>query len=249
MRKIIAFFIFISLFYQASFAQTDFRFGLQASPSFSWMTSNDNQINGNGSNLGMKLGVLGERYFAENYAFVFGVGFSFNTGGTLRHDQGGVLWADSDLSSELLRVLPNDINLKYGLQYIEIPIGLKMKTQEFGYSRFFAEIPVFTFGINTKARGDITGVSADFTTSDEDIRKDVSFATVSWGLGGGIEYSIGENTTLIGGIFYQATFTDVTDNSGLLYLYDDDMDIIEELGNEDSKGTIGSLTIRLGVMF
>ncbi len=249
MKKIIILSVFIFSISQFAFAQGDFRFGIQASPTFSWMTSNDNMINGNGSNLGMKLGVMGERYFAENYAFVFGLGFSFNAGGTLKHDVGGNLWSQSELSREVLRTLPDGSNLKYGIQYIEIPLGLKMKTQEFGYSRFFAEIPVFTFGINTKARGDINGTVEEFETTEEDIRKDIGFMALSWGLGGGIEYNIGENTTLVGGIFYQATFTDVTDNNGQLYRYDDDMDIIEELGDEDSKGTIGSLTIRIGVLF
>ena len=41
--------------------------------------------------------VIGEKYFAENYAFSFGIGFAFNQGGTLKHDVGGNLWPNSQL--------------------------------------------------------------------------------------------------------------------------------------------------------
>ena len=246
MKKIAAILAFLFIISNVTQAQ-QFRFGFQVSPTFSWISSDDNKINGNGLNLGLRLGMLGEKYLGEGdtYAFIFGIGFAFNQGGTLKHDTGGNLWPKSDLSDPTLNTgdtpLPDGVNLKYGLQYVEIPFGLKMRTQEFGYIRYFAEIPVFTLGINSQARGAIsaTGIEVD----KENISEDVNIFNISWGIGGGIEYTINENTALIGGIFFQNGFLDVTDDAGKQYL---------GAGNiqaEDSKGTLNSLTLRIGVMF
>ncbi|MEM9823145.1 MAG: outer membrane beta-barrel protein, partial [Bacteroidota bacterium] len=169
MKKVISVITFLMLFGSMTFGQANFRFGFQLSPNISWLSSDDNTINGNGSNLGLKLGMMGEKYLtdSENYAFTFGIGFAFNQGGTLKHDTGGNFWPKSELSSELFRSLPDGINLKYGIQFVEIPLGFKMRTQEFGYFRYFAE-PGLTLGFGTQARGAVSGVTG-FSTENENI--------------------------------------------------------------------------------
>jgi len=250
MKKIavaIFFFIFLNT---SIFAQQTFRFGIQASPTITWMTSSDKGINGNGTNVGLKLGVIGEKYFAENYAFSFGIGFAFNQGGTLKHDIGGNLWPNSQLSSDVYQTgpaMPDGVNLKYGLQYVEIPVGLRLRSQEFGYIRYFAELPVFTFGFLTQAKGAITGTDKD--TDKEDISNDVDTFAFSWGLGGGIEYSLGTQTSIVAGIYYQSYTTDVTKNDGIKYTSRDQDGLPLTTASENSKSLIRGLTLRLGVMF
>lgn len=240
MKKIVSTFVFLCLFFSAIQAQ-DFRFGFQTSPTFSWITSDDTRINGNGTNLGFRLGMLGETYFRENYAFLFGIGFAFNQGGTLQHDMGGNFWPNSELSDPLFNdgnnALADGVNLKYGLQYIELPFALKLKTAEFGYMQGFFEIPRITLGFNTQARG---AIESEISTEKEKIEKDVNLLSISWGVGGGLEYNLNENTALVGGIFYQQGFLDVTK----------DKNAVKSDGSaEDSKARIGSITIRIGVMF
>ena len=82
MKKIavaIFFFIFLNT---TIFAQQTFRFGIQASPTITWMSSSDKKINGNGTSVGLKLGVIGEKYFGgeDRYALTFGIGFAFTQG-------------------------------------------------------------------------------------------------------------------------------------------------------------------------
>ena len=243
MKKIVVAIAFLVMTSTLLEAQNNFRFGFQASPTFSWMSSNDNKINGSGSNLGGKLGVMGEYYFdaEQKYAFVTGLGFAFNQGGKLKHDIGGDFWVDSDLSQPGLDSLPAGVSLRYKLQYVEIPLGLRMNTRYFGSIRYYAELPIFTLGFLTAARGDIIGTKND--TEKENIKKDVSFFNISWGIGGGLEYEISEGTTLIGGLFYNKSFVDLTSDDAVQY---------PENGSskkEDSKGSFGTLTIRLGVMF
>ena len=198
MKKIALAICFMSFLVGNIFSQGDFRFGIQASPSFSWMGTDDNSINNNGTNLGLRLGMVGEYYFAENYAFTSGLNFAFNQGGTLRHDTGGNFWTRSELSNPDFNnsetALPDGVNLKYSIQFVEIPIGLKMRTQEFGYLRYYAELPIFTIGIKTQAVGDITGTN--IMTEKENIKNDVNSLNVSWGLGGGVEYTINSSTSL-----------------------------------------------------
>lgn len=243
MKKIVSLITFLMLFGSIVYGQANFRFGFQLSPNITWLTSDDNMINGNGSNLGLKLGMMGEKYLtnSENYAFTFGIGFAFNQGGTLKHDEGGNFWTKSDLSSTVFNSLPDGINLKYGIQYVEIPLGFKMRTQEFGYLRYFAE-PGMTIGIGTQARGSVSGVTG-FETENENIKKDINGLNLSWGIGGGVEYGLGESTALIGGLYFQSGFTDVTDDSA------QKIPLTGEPEAEDSKGTIKSITLRIGIMF
>jgi len=244
MKKIVLLITFFSLMTTIGFSQLDLdfdkelRLGFQLSPSFSWMSTDDNLINGNGINLGLKLGMIGEYYFRENYAIVSGITLAFNQGGTLRHEIGGDLWPNSELSDLSLHTLPDGVNLKYHIQYLEIPFGIKLRTKEFGYLRYFAEIPIFSLGFKLQARGDVQGTT--FDSERENITEDVNLFNLTWGFGGGVQYTLSESTALVGGIIYRQGFTDVTDNSGIK---------TDGTTREDSKGVIQSLTIRLGFLF
>ena len=235
-------FCFLGLFFSKSSAQNEIRFGFQFSPTLSWMKTDSKRINNNGSPiLGAKLGAIGEYYFRENYSIASGIGFAFNHSGRLQHLDGGQFWPNSDLSIPGLDTLDAGVTLKYNLQYVEIPISLKLRSGYFGTLRAFAEIPMLYLGINNQAKGTISGNSTD--TEKENIGPDVRLFNLSWGLGGGVEYELGSKTSLVGGIYYQQGFTDVTVDDGFL---------IDSAGNvkkEDSKATIGAFIIRLGVMF
>lgn len=231
MKKIVAVLLFFILIEDIIVAQSDLRLGFQVSPAFTWMNTTDNQVQSNGTNLGLKLGMASEFFFRENYAFIIGLGFAFNHGGTLLHENGGRIWQRSNLQGASDLLAPGT-DLKYKLQYVEIPFGLKFRTKEFGYLRYYAEVPVITLGFKSQAKGNITNINVNEDIPD--IKKEVLPLSLSWGLGAGVEYGISENTALIGGIGYQRVFTDVTKNYG------------EEA---ETKGFFNSLIIRLGVMF
>lgn len=240
MKKIVAIAAFLSLSLSI-IAQDDIRFGFQLSPSFSWMNTNTSKINPSGTNLGLKLGMTGEYYFRENYAFTSGIGFYFNNGGTLLHDFGGSYWPKSDLPSSL-DTLPNNVKLKYSIQYLEIPVGMKLRTREFGYLRYFME-PAITIGLKTQARGTIEGTGVKNDGEKYNIRKEVNSLNLSWGISAGVEYGISDNTSLVAGLGFQVGFTDVTDDKG--QVFDPERGTVRE----KSKGTNNSITIRLGIMF
>ncbi|MCB0523481.1 MAG: porin family protein [Saprospiraceae bacterium] len=220
------------------------RFGLQASPTWSWLRTDDKKIEGLSSNWGLKLGAMGEFYFARNYAITTGLGFGFNQGGFLQNGYDrGVFWPKSDLSSPGLDTLPQNAKLHYRVNYVEIPIGLKMRggSGEDSRMKFYAEIPVFTLGFVTKGTGDIRGTNTQ-NSDDENIRPDVNGLSLAWGLGAGVEYEFATNATLVAGLAYQRQFTDMTKNKGAVEFQGD-------WEKENSKATANILALKLGILF
>jgi Outer membrane protein beta-barrel domain len=225
-------------------AQKGIRFGFQSSPTWSWLKTSDPKIEGVSSNWGLKVGAICEYYFEENYALTTGLGFGLNQGGSLQN--GYPAWKPWDKAD--LAAIPSDTfglnsKLHYGVTYVEIPFGLKMRggSNEDSRVKFYAELPIFTLGFVNKASGNILG-TADQNLNDVNIREEVKGISLSWGLGGGIEYEVATNTRLVAGLAFQKQFTDLTRNGS-----------VEESPNkwvmEDSKGTFGSIALKIGVFF
>jgi hypothetical protein len=246
MKKIIAIGAFLCIALPSVFAQVDnVRFGVQLSPALSWMSTDDNKINRAGTNLGLKLGMISEFYFRENYAFVTGIGFAFNQGGTLQYDyNGGSFWSRSGLSPRLDTIATKGVKLKYGLQYVEIPLMIKMRTREFGYIRYFLE-PGLILGFRSQSRGSI--IAPGVGTGDEaqkiNIKRDVNGINISWGLNAGVEYSLSESTALIGGIGFQIGVVDVTGDKGTV------IDSSGAYKQDKSRGIVSAINFKLGLLF
>lgn len=235
MKKIAISIVFGALIAMTASAQDDgFRFGFHVSPGFTWMSNNgdNNSIEGDGSSFSFKIGAIGENYFRENYAIKFGVNMTFNQGGSLLFNsipagQSVALFADSQ--SDIITGGTPKVGFKY--QYLEFPIGLKLRTNEMGMMRYFAEIPVVTIGVNLAARGTVND-GDDFR-----IGKDTGIFQLSWGLGGGAEYAISESTSITAGIFFQ---------SGMINTY------FGKTGLESidkTKTIVNGLDIRIGILF
>jgi len=219
-----------------------FKFGIHVSPSISYIGTDDSRIDGDGTNLGLKLATQAEFFFAENYAIETGIGFHFNSGGTLQSQYGGTFFTASELNTPgFPEVLGEQAILKYSIQYVEIPLALKLRTREFGYLTYYLEAPIFTLGFRSNVRGTLQGGGQSAIAEDIDASKEVSPLALSWGFGGGAEYSISESTRLFGGLQYQNIFTDVTKDKDYTYT--------GRTRSQDPKAGIGAITLKLGVLF
>lgn len=221
------------------------RFGVGLSPTFSRLKSSDKLIEPSGTNLGIKLGFVGERFFTSNYALTIGLGFSWNQGGTLQNGHTkGVYWQKSDLSSPILDTVPLNAKLHYRLSYLEIPIGLRLIGGSGTDSplRYYAE-PGISLNFVTNALGDIKGTDTQNTT-DEVIRDDVQGINLMIGLGAGVEYQFAEHLTFFGGLQYQRGISDVTDDGATV------LPAATGTWRKDkSKATLGIFAIKAGVYF
>ncbi len=224
---------------------SQFRFGLNLSPSISWINTDDSRISGDGTAFGIKLATQAEFFFAENYAIETGIGFHFNTGGTLLSNYGGNFFTESIGEGQPFNnpgsPTSANVRLDYSINYLEIPLALRLHTREFGFIRYYVQAPIFTLGIRTSAKGTISGGGVGADVEDINIAREVSPIALSWGLGAGAEYEVGGGTVLFGGLQFSRLFTDVTK--------DGDYGYTGRTQQGDPGAGINSLTLRLGVLF
>ena len=210
--------LIILMFSSQIFAQ-GLSFSVVFDPQITWMNSDSKRIEKEGHNFGFGGGLIMDNYFTENYAFSTGLSI-LSTGGSLRFLDS----LDFQIGGEK-DTLPAGSTVKYDLRYLTIPFSLKLKSNEIGYSRFFAHLGINTH-LNIKATADV-----DYKNiSGEDIRDEIQFFMMSYFIGGGLEYSLGGNTAIIGGIYFTSGIWDVSSNS-------------------DYKAEISSISLRLGIKF
>jgi hypothetical protein len=253
--KILCVILVISAF-RLSAQDRPLRFGFMVSPLSSWVKNNDNLIVENGGNVGLKLGATADIYFKKNYSFTMGFDLAFHEGGEFLYEIGGNYLPNSELSDETLQTgdkpLPDGTKIRYNLQYLEFPVGFKIRSKEHGNLRYFLEAPVFTFSFLARGRGDIE--THDAVYPEENIYKDLSVINIFWGLGAGFEYSISQNNSLVGGLYYQKGFFDFTRDDGYRSIENPKQDPNEPNDDyfkqtEDSKASVGNLVLRLGILF
>jgi hypothetical protein len=230
MKKIALSFVLIltvtALSAQSMDIQT-FRLGLKASPSLAWLKPNTEDYEREGLRLGFSYGLLAEFLMAEQYGFATGVHISY-MGGKLSFPIEEVV--DNQIFREKERL--------YKLQHLEIPFTLKMKTREIGYNTYYAK---FGFGgaINIKSTADDRFYAQDgssFSRNDIDIKNEIPLMRVSMILGAGTEYSLGGNTSLVGGITFNNGFTNILKGE-------------DSLSQRKKNARANYLEITLGILF
>ncbi len=259
-----------------------FKFGVHVDPLISLMASSDQKnVIPKGANLGFSFGVEMEYYFSEgqNYAFTFGGNFSLNKGGKLSYPDGGRLLPKSELddaayfdnqtglsasqtqtSGTNLPLVPG-ATVRYNINYLEIPFGLKLRTNELGqsYMRAFFHLPIVTIGVPVSAKGVVDAprptsllIPGYYTTEPskgENVYKDIIPLQFSLGTGAGVEFSPNNEggLRLVGGFYYNYGFLDTVKKNELF-------DNVTNPGAptyKENKARTGfhNISLRIGVIF
>jgi len=217
MKKTLLFTVF-SILSIGAFAQ-NMRFSVVAEPQITWMKPDAKNVSSEGSRFGINVGLQVDKFFATNYALSSGISIG-TAGGELHYDDVITVKVHGDD-----KTLPEGSIVTYKLQYINIPLGLKLKTNPIGYKTFYAHLGLMG-GINIKATGD----SNVDILSNENISEDIKLFKMGYFIGGGLEYSLGGSSAIIVGVSYTNGFTDITNR-------------------EKNKATLSNVALRIGILF
>lgn len=193
--KILTLILFSSLFLNLS-AQDDkkFRFGLQFNPNLSWLKPNTSGYTKEGNNLGFSYGLSTEFFLSQNYLFSTGVLIS-SVGGKLNY-QGVNIIDDTTL-------FHTEVKQSYNIKYVEIPLSLKLRTNEIGYMTYYGKFGL-SAGIKYKSTSAKTYVDVTNSPKEEKINTsdEIFFMNLWLVVGAGAEYNITGSTNVSFGITY-----------------------------------------------
>lgn len=197
MRKLILILIIgLSLPVISKAQDQKFHFGFKITPSMAWIKPDQKNLERDGYRLGFTYGVQTEFRLAENYAFATGAQMSYR-GGRLSIDGG---------TDSLGNNLPNE-SVTFKIQYVEIPLTLKMLTNQFNKVRYYGQFG-FAPGVMIRALKDVG------TEDKIDAKDDINFFNVNMIIAAGVEYEISGSTVAFGGIEFNNGFVDVIDGDG-----------------------------------
>lgn len=200
--RTVLFLVLFSILSNYCLGQIKVRFGLTASPLISWMKADASEIQKNKIRGGIEYGLLLDLNFTKNYALSTGINFS-HVGGNVKYTESLLFFNTGDST-----FIP-DTKARFKIQYFNLPIVFKLKTNEIGYITYYGSFGLVT-SFRVSARVDIEGT--DFQNENIIKRKDETgifqstFFNVSLYLGGGIEYALNDKTALLVGIFYKNGF-------------------------------------------
>ena len=205
MRKIVLFSLLVALSLPAFSVGTGFRFGLKTSPNISWFRTETRGYENNGVKLGFAYGLITDYYFAENYAISTGVNIA-RFGGKIKYNY---RYTDQDQQYNTTK------RSDYSFRYLEIPMTLKLRATEVGFSTFYGQFG-FGLGFRTKAEADqrINLVDGSrLERIDVDVVETTRFMRGSLIIGGGVEYNMGGRTSLLGGLTFHNGFSNFLDTT------------------------------------
>jgi hypothetical protein len=193
--------IIILLFIPGKIIAQKISFGVFADPVISWFSSDNKGTSNKGARAGFNFGFTFNKYFADNYAFSTGLSLT-STGGRLANSD-TVLMSFNNFSQKV----PPNITVVYKIQYLNIPIGLKFKSNQIGYFTIFSDI-----GIDPKV---VIGGKVDINDPNKPIHgegalKELNRFNLSYHVMAGIEYSLGGSTAMVLGLGYENNFLDIT---------------------------------------
>lgn len=184
-------------------AQQKIVFGLHADPVISWFSTDVREIRNDGARPGFNFGLSYYKYFTPNYAFSTGISL-LNAGGRLISSETTVM----EFSNFTSTVLPGN-SVVYKINYLTIPVGLKLQTNQIGYITFFSDV-----GFDPKI---VIGGKADIPSlniSGENAMNELRMFNLSYHITAGIEYSLGGTTAMVFGLNFDNNFLDITKDNG-----------------------------------
>lgn len=262
-------FILVAMLTTMAFAQTppvvtptkSWKIALHVDPNISWMKPDNKSITAGDNKLNFGFGVAIDKMFTNNYAI--GTGFNIvNTGGQLSY-------FDERTTDDGKRTIAR-MERTYMLKYAEVPLTLKLRTNEIGYITYWAQVGV-GLGINIKAKADDNidykklengtnpdtlrwidaGSISDESIEAEDIGDDIGIFRTSLILAGGIEYNLSGDASIVAGLCYNNAFSNVLKGDGVADSNNEpDINQVNNIPKSfDLKGISNFISLQVGILF
>jgi hypothetical protein len=136
--------------------------------------------------------------------------------------------------------------------YVNIPVALKMKTNEIGYMTYFGEfganINVLVKSRVKKDEGIQVPVGSNFVNEDLDMTKSTGLFNIGLKIGGGAEYNVSGNTSIFFGVHYNHYFLNALKTNDK-YLQKEDALNPGQFKSAGQKATPGAVTLTVGILF
>jgi hypothetical protein len=252
----------------AAIAQTKaWKIALHADPNVSWLKPNNNDVDAGGAKLNFGFGISIDRMFTENYAIATGIQI-FNTGGVLNYYRTDSATNKTNTTINYPSIA--DLNRTYKLKYLEVPLTLRLRTNEIGYFTYWVQAGI-GLGFNIKARADdeidhkkiqivkdgpwieagdqvIDNVGNE-AKEDEIINDEIRLFRTSLIIGGGVEYNLSGDVSAVAGVIFNNAFSNVIKSEGV----ESNNGEPSVKGNNhqtfDMKAISNALSLQVGILF
>ncbi|GIV34752.1 MAG: hypothetical protein KatS3mg031_2287 [Chitinophagales bacterium] len=224
--------LFLVLILVASSLQgQEVQFGLSGNPLISWMKSESGKVDKGKVRAGIEYGLAVDVIFKKNYILSTGITADLCGGNLIYNDSLPVPTASGDS-------LIYGANARFKLQYVNIPVIFKMRTNEIGRFRYYGGlglVPAF----RVKSNMDLTegGTTYYDNANIRKVKDDTNGLLVSnifnlsMHVEAGLEYPFSDNTALRAGVFYRNGFLNVISD------------------NNDDSIVLNYFAIAIGVLF
>ncbi|WP_346236974.1 porin family protein [Niabella insulamsoli] len=200
------------------------RFGFKIDPVFAnSLKPAENGIDRTGSGFGVNYGLMADIMFSDGRG-------AFATGLEVAHASSELTYSTNNRGLYRAEAAGQDQRYDLKLQYLQIPLSVKLKTNQQNGFRFWGQFGTY-MGALLKSRLDY----AYGSTSGDNVNAMKNTHNLNMGLliGAGGEYKLAEKTDLFFGLGLENGFTDITRNKDW----------------EDGKVGLNRWAIRLGVFF
>lgn len=185
------------------------RLGFLARPALTWLTAENPELDSKGVRMGFSFGFMVDFTIAQNNNYALGTGLLINLA-----DGGKLKYADYDPEAlENNEIVRGVTNVSHNYQWLEVPLTLKLKTNQIGYMTYFGQLGLQGgVKLSAKQNGDFEkneeGTRANII-DNENINDDTQLFNAGLLVGLGAEYNISGNTNIVFGITYYRGFTNV----------------------------------------
>lgn len=199
-------YLFIMLFALSTtlFAQQKaFQFGFKGGVNMGWFSTDAQEYNNDGVDLGGSWGFVADIFLMDNY--------SLTTGFDVIYLNSSLSYPDQKSHSVSSEVIEGMTSSKYKTKYLELPLIFTMRTNQLGKVKYYAQIGL-GIGFLLSAKADESFISDDGNTQGSETLntyEDFRFTRESFIVGAGVEIPIQGSTYIRTGIKFDNAFINV----------------------------------------